>query len=137
MTDAPPGEAPSAPPGPRTIGPRVVAVLLFAMGLNALVQVPRFLPGWGDDPPALSALQALCATAGLGAGFGAWRRQAWAWIAALLYGLATGTMILSLGPLLGLSEGERKGLPLGATMVVALCACFAWYLRRTHRTATP
>lgn len=120
----------SETPATPTAGVRVVAVILTACGLNALVQVPRFVPGWGNDPVLLSALQALGAASGLSAGIAAWRGRAWAWVPALLYGAITGAMIASLGPLLDLDAEARAALPKSGAAVFALGAAMAWYLRR-------
>jgi hypothetical protein len=117
------------PAAPR-MGVRAVAVLLTACGLNALVQVPHSIPGWGNDPVLLSTLQALCAAAGLSAGIGAWRGRAWAWIPALLYGATTGAMIASLGPLLDLDAQARAALPMSGVAVFVVAGAMAWYLRR-------
>lgn len=109
----------------------MIAVLLTALGINALLQVPHFLPGWGSDPGLLSAQQAVCAITGLAAGLSAWRYRPWAWIATIAYGVVTGIMITTLGPLLDLNEEARASLPLGALLVLGVCGAFAWYLRRT------
>lgn len=120
---------PETPARP-AIGVRIVAVILTACGLNALVQVPHSIPGWGNDPVLLSALQALCAAAGLGAGVGAWRGRPWAWVPALLYGAVTGAMIASLGRLLDLDADARAALPASGAAVFVVGAAMAWYLRR-------
>jgi hypothetical protein len=120
----------SVSPAPPSLGVRIVAVILTACGLNALVQVPHFIPGWGSDPILLSGLQALCATAGLSAGIAAWRGRAWAWIPALLYGVITGAMIAALGPLLDLDAGARAALPMSGAVVVLVASAMAWYLWR-------
>jgi hypothetical protein len=127
---------PDTPPATSPIGPRLVAVLLFALGLNALAQVPQFLPGWGDDPPLLSLQQAAVGVAGLAAGYGAWRGRAWAWRVTALWAVLTGILIMSLPALLALPPESVNGIRAGAAVVIAIGAGCAWYLRRLSQPRT-
>lgn len=115
---------------PRRLGVRAIAVLLFALGLNALVQVPQFLPGWGNDPKLLSAEQLVVGLVGVTAGFAAWRHHASAWVLTIAWGVATCGMLLSLAPLLELEPEAAVGIRYGTLVIVGLTAWFAWYLRR-------
>jgi len=113
---------------------RVIAVLVFGMGLNALAQVPQFIEGWGGDPPLLSFEQFLVGAAGVHAGYLAWRDSAPAWIATLVWGALSAILVGTLGPVLELERDAWPGLYYGAAAILAIAACFSWYLRRAART---
>lgn len=129
--------APAAAAPPATTRPpvaaRVIAVLFFGLGLNALAQVLDFLPKWGGEPVLLCLEQAVCAATGLAAGYGAWIGRPWAWKAALANAVSTVIMLASLGPLLDLDAAAQRGTLFGASGVFVLCAALAWYLTRALR----
>jgi hypothetical protein len=106
------------------------AVLFAVLTLNAWVQVVFVALGRSDDPPALMALQTLVGATAAGAAWGSWTSARWAPAVALLYGIVTGAMLLSLGPLLALEPQARGGLWTGAAAVFAFALGSAWYLRR-------
>lgn len=118
-----------APVVPRRLGVRAIAVLLIALGINALSQVPQFLPAWGNDPASLSAEQFVVGIAGIAAGMTAWRHQASAWILAIVWGVLTCILLLSLPPLLELDAEAAVGIRYGAAVIVAVTALIALYLR--------
>ncbi len=120
--------APASASRPITV--RAIGVLLTALGINALVQVPQFLPGWGNDPWQLSLEQLLTGVAGVAAGVAAWRHRPTAWILTVVWGALTVLLLLSLPPLLELEPEAGAGIRYGSLVVVALTAWFAWYLRR-------
>lgn len=119
-----------APVAPRRLGVRSIAVLLVALGINALVQVPRFVPGWGNDPGLLSLEQLVVGLVGVTAGATAWRHRSSAWILTIAWGVATCILLLSLAPLLDLEPEAAVGIRYGTLVIVAITAWFAWYLRR-------
>ncbi len=118
------------------IGSRIVATVLLILCLNAWLQAARDLLGIDQNPRALMLLQLTSGAAALLGAIGSWRRRAWAPAPTVLYGVITGTMIIAVGPLLGLSAEERGGLPLGAGVVLATSLALAWYLRTITRTPT-
>lgn len=122
---------------PRATGRIVLAVLFALFGLNALVQVAMVLVGRSDDPAMLSALQTLVGVAGLAAALGSWRGDRWAPFAAVAYGVITGTMVASLGPLLQLEVEARPGLYVGGASVLGFGFVAAWYLRRSRPRRPP
>ncbi len=117
-------------------GARIAAVALFLLCVNSWVQVARDLLDVDSNPRALVALQLCSGAIALTAAIGSWLRRAWAPAATVLYGVVTGTMILAVGPLVGLSAEERRALPLGAGIVLAMALALAWYLRTITRTPT-
>lgn len=122
---------------PRATGRVVLAVLFALFGLNALAQVVLVLAGRSDDPAALSALQTLVGASGLAAALGSWRGDRWAPLAAVGYGVMTGTMVASLGPLLELDAEARPGLYVGGASVLGFGLFAAWYLRRSLARRVP
>ena len=131
MTDASPSPAPRA--AVRSRGAIALAVVFVLLAGNAWAQVVLVPFGRTDDPPALTALQAIIGATGVGAAWGSWRLARWAPAAALLHALATAGMLLSLGPLLDLPADARGGIRWGAGGMLLLGACAAWYLRRLRR----
>jgi hypothetical protein len=111
---------------------RVVLAAVFALlALNALVQAALVPLGHSDDPPALTALQAVVGAAAVAAAWGSWTGTRWAPWAALLYGLVTAGMLAALGPLVALDADARRGVWIGAAVMLAFGLWAAWYLRRT------
>jgi hypothetical protein len=131
MTDASIPAAPHAALRPR--GAIVLAVVFVLLAGNAWAQVVLVPFGRTDDPPALTALQAIVGATALAAAWGSWRVARWAPAAALLHALATAGMLLSLGPLLDLPADARGGIHWGAGGILLLGACAAWYMRRAVR----
>lgn len=117
------------PDTPRRLGVRAIAVLLTALGINALVQVPQFLPGWGNDPGLLSLEQLVTGVLGVAAGMSAWRHQSTAWVLAIVWGAMTCVLLLSLPPLLELDAEAAVGIRYGALVILAVTALIALYLR--------
>jgi len=118
------------PPG------RVALTVIFAaLALNAWAQVLLVPLGRTSDPLPLVVLQALIGASGLAAAWGSWTAARWAPAAALGYGLVTGGMLVTLGPLLDLPVDARPGLWTGAGAIVAGAGAAAWYLRRSRRSA--
>lgn len=115
---------------PRPRGRVALAVVFALLALNALAQVALVPLGSSDDPPPLTALQALIAAAGGAAAWGSWTGARWAPAAALLYGVVTAGMLAALEPLLALDAEARGGLLTGAAAVLLLALSAAWYLRR-------
>src|SRR3981081_4825784 len=110
---------------------RVMLSVVFALfALNAGVQV-AFVPlGRTGDPRALTLLQALIGTAAAVAAWGSWAGTRWAPWAALLYGLVTAGTLVALGPLLDLPADSRRGIWMGAAVIMVLAALSGWYLHR-------
>jgi hypothetical protein len=123
------------PSPPRPIGIIVVSALLLLLCLNAWTQVARDLFGVDRAPELLTILQACSGALALVTAAGAWNRRVWAPGTAILFGLVTGGMVLGLGPMLDMSEEQRKGIWVGALGLVAVSVAIAWYLRRMLRSA--
>ena len=122
----------------RPAGRVLLAAMFAAFALNALAQVALALTGRSSDPPMLTALQIAIGLAGTVAAWGCWTAARWVPVAALLYGVATAAMLLSLGPLLEVEDEARRGLWTGAVGVMGFSVASAWYLRRLSRGgATP
>lgn len=117
-------------------GRRVLAVVFAALTVNAWGQVILALMGRAGDPPMLVALQLLIGATGAAAAWGAWTGARWTPAASLAYGLVTAGMLVALGPLVDVEPDARRGLWLGAAIVLALSVAAAWYLRRTARGAS-
>ncbi len=117
----------------RSAGTIAIAVILVLLSVNAIHQSVGALVGWNTDPPLLTAFQFASGTSALAAAIGTWRRARWAPSLALVYGVVTGIMIASLGPLLDLDENARAGLPFGAAIVVLIGIALAFLIRRTQR----
>lgn len=126
----------SEPVRRRGAGTIVIAVILVLLCVNAIIQAIGTLIGWNNDPPLLTAFQFAAGGSALCAAVGTWRRERWAPAMAVAYGIITGIMIASLGPLLELDEQARAGLPLGAAIVVLIGGALAWGIRRTQRTTS-
>ena len=108
----------------------IVAVVFLLFGLNAFAQMAATLFGSGGDPLLLVLLQTLVGAAGIATAIGAWRARPWAAASALAYGVITGGMIISLGPMLDLEADARPGLLVGGITVLLIGVAAAWYLRR-------
>ncbi len=109
---------------------RIIVATLFAIsGVNQLVQVPGEFLGDGALP-TLGALHIAAGVPGLATAWGCWFATRWAWVAALCWGAATATLILSLEHLLRLPANESQGFLPAALIVAALALLAAWYLRR-------
>lgn len=121
------------PPRRGRIGAPIVAVIFGACWLNAWLQAGRDLVGIDSNPMPLTLLQLVSGAAALAATLGAWTRRPWAPVAAVLYGIVTGIMIIAVGPLLGLAAEERQALPAGAAAILVTALVLAWYLRRITR----
>lgn len=115
-------------------GPRVAAVVLFLLSVNALAQAVRWAFGWDQNPAVLGVEQTLSGISAIVAAVGAWRLHRWSARWAALYGAVTGTMIATLGPVLDMPANERSGLWIGASVVVVVAGGIAWYL---HRALAP
>lgn len=118
---------PAAPP---RVGPRAAAVLLCLLAVNALAQGARWTLGLDDQPVVLGLEQWVSGLVALAAAVQAWRlhHTAAAWTA--LYAILLGTLLGTLGPVLGLDADERRGVLTGAAAVVLLLLAIAFYLRR-------
>ncbi len=116
---------------------RAIAVLLGFFALNAGVQVVAALGGWSKDPPLLILLQIACTAVAAAAMVGAWRLRPWSRVAAVLYGLVTGGMIVSLGPILELGPEAQGGLNAGGGMVVLIGLAMSWGLHWALGPAAP
>jgi hypothetical protein len=113
---------------------RIVLTAVFGLlALNAWAQVVFVPLGRSDDPPLLTAWQALVGAAGAAAAWGSWAAARWAPAAAVAYGVTTAGMLVALGPMLGLEAAARGGLWAGAAVLLALGIGSAWYLRRIIR----
>jgi peptidoglycan/LPS O-acetylase OafA/YrhL len=117
----------------RSRGRTILAVAFALLAANAWAQVALVALGHSDDPGALTTLQALIGLSAVAAAWGSWAGRRWAPGAAVAYGLITGGMIASLGPLLDLEPDARGGLWVGGAAVLVLAIGCAWYLRRTTR----
>ena len=118
-------------PAPRRpIGPYLLTAFFAFLALNAGVQVVLPVLGRSGDPPLLVALQALVTATGVSAAAGSWRRARWSPAAALVHGIATAAMLLSLPPILDMAPDARGGIQVGAAVMIGIGAGAAWYLRR-------
>ena len=117
---------------PRRSRGRTVLVVVFALlGLSAWWQVVGDVLDRSNEPPILTGWQVLVGAMALGAAWGSWRGARWAPVFALLYGAITGAMIASLPPILDLPAESRRGLWLGAAIVLAFGIWSAWWMRRS------
>ena len=114
---------------PRRLSVRIIAIVMFAGGLNALLQVPQFLPRFGSDPALLSLQQAWCGVVGLWAAVAGWKHRANAWIPTLAYGVLTAVLIISLGRLLELDAAAAKALWVPAVVILVVVGGAAAFLR--------
>lgn len=114
----------------RSVGRIACAVVFALLALNAWAQVVLALATDPDDLPVLTILQALVGAAAAAAAWGSWSVARWAPVASLLYGLVTAGMLISLEPMLDLGAEARRGLWLGAGIVLLFGLWAAWYLRR-------
>lgn len=119
----------------RGAGTIILSFVFVLLAANALVQGLGALVGWRDDPTRLIAFQLASGSTALAAASGTWRGARWAPYVAAAYGVITAVMIASLGPMLGLDDAERAGLPAGAAAVFLVALCLAWGIRRTQRVA--
>lgn len=117
----------------------MLTVIFTLLALNAWAQVVLVLLRRSDDPPALTALQAMIGVAGGAAAQGSWTLERWAPAAAVLHALSTAGMLVALEPLLDLARDARGGLWLGAAVALLFGIWAAWYLRRelARRIAAP
>ena len=115
----------------RSRGRTVLAVVFALLALSAWWQVVNDLMDRSNEPPVLTGWQVLVGAAGAAAAWGGWKGARWAPAFALLYGVIAGAMVASLGPLLDLPPESRKGLWLGAALVITFGAWSAWWLRRS------
>ena len=107
---------------------RAIAVFLGLLALNAGVQVVAALGGWSDDPLLLIVLQGACTGVAVAGTVGAWQLRPWSRLAAVLYGLVAGGMIISLGPMLDLGAEAQGGLNAGGGMVMLIGLAMSWGL---------
>ena len=115
----------------RSVGRTILAFLFAAASLNALAQVALVPLGRSSDPAALVALQIAVGVSGAAAAWGSWATTVWAPVAALLYGMATATLIVALESVLDLGPEARGGLWVAAAGILVFAALAAWYLRRS------
>jgi len=115
-----------------------LAVLFVFLGLNALGQAAAKVTGDSDDPVILTVLQTLVGACGLAAAVGCWRAARWTPLAALAYGVVTGGMVASLGPMLDLDPEARRGVVMGGVSILVFSVAIAWWVRRViHRSGNP
>jgi hypothetical protein len=116
----------------RSLGRVLVAVVSALLGLVALGQMMRILVGQAGDSRVLAVFQAAMGITAIAVAVGSWRGARWAPVAALIYGVITASMLLSLSPLLNLPPEARGGLASGAASVFGASLWAAWYLRRAR-----
>ncbi len=108
----------------------IVALLYVATSISQLHQFPG--EAFGDEGlPELAAFHAASGLASLSTAVGLWLGFRWSWLLSLLWGAITSALVLSLPRLLGLSEAESQGMPIGAGVISTLAIVGAWYLYRT------
>ncbi len=125
---------PPVAPHPRRIGLTIVSI---AFALLCLVQwgtVVRVALGFDYEPRLLVLLKLLSGAAAYAAAVATVRRRPWAATAALIFGIVTATLILSVGPLVGLDPAARRGLIPGALSMLLIGTGLALYLRSALRT---
>jgi hypothetical protein len=125
------------PPARRPVGLVVIAVLFALSALSDAVQVTPLLQGGDDDPLALSMLHLAGAITAGAVAVGSWRRARWAPAAAIAWTAVVVTLLVTLGPLLGLPAEARPGLWTSAAAVALVGAGVTWYLRRRVRQSPP
>ncbi len=129
MSPEPNAPAP-VPARPRRILLRIVTVFVGLLGVNALLQIRESFAPYGDSPMLLAGEQLIVGILGLTAAVGAWRLRPWAWKPALGWGVATGILVATLGPVLQLEPDERGGLLFGGFTTFVIGAVIALYFRR-------
>ncbi len=109
----------------------MLAVVFAALGVAGWVEL--FTNIVHHDLLALIAFHAVIAIAASAVAVGSWTMARWTLIAALVYGVATAGLLLSLPPLLKLDPSAGGGLRAGAAIILAFSLWIAWYLRRSSR----
>lgn len=111
-----------------------IAVLFLLVSLNAWMQAAQEAMGRSDETLALTLLQVLVGATAMAAAYGSWSGARWAPWAALAWGMVTAGLILALDPLLDLGAEARRGLRIGAVVVLLLGCAAGWFL---HRALAP
>jgi putative Ca2+/H+ antiporter (TMEM165/GDT1 family) len=117
----------------RSRGRAVLAVIFTLFALSAWWQVVQDLAGGNDSPRLLTLLQAVIGAIAVATAWGSWIGARWAPLFALLYGVITGGMVASLGPILDLPAASRNGLWSGGAIIFLFGLWSAWWLRRSLR----
>ena len=120
-------------PRRRPVGRTVLAVVFALLGLSAWWQVVGDLMDRSNEPLTVTGLQVIVGATALATAWGSWVGARWAPVLALLYGVITGGMVASLGPLLDLPADARQGLWTGAAVILVFSLLCAWWLRRSLR----
>lgn len=115
----------------------VQAVVFGLLALNAWAQAASILLGRSDDPPVLAGLQFLVGAAGAATAWGIWSQAAWAWIAAIAYGVVTAGMLLMLPSLIALPAEALTGIRSGAAVVMIFALLCAAYVYRAAGSSSP
>ncbi|MDH5233456.1 MAG: hypothetical protein OEW77_00755 [Gemmatimonadota bacterium] len=129
MTDPAPGAPAGTAPRSR-VGLKVVALLMFFLGVNALAQAVRLALGFDTGPLLLTLWQVACGLLALLAAAGTWLGARWAAELIVVYGVFTGAMIASLRSMLAIDAEAGSGLLVAGAAAVAVCALLAWYVAR-------
>lgn len=113
--------------GLRTTLRAAIAILFTISGGTQLAQLAAQLvaeqPHW-----ARVGFHFVCGSAGMATAFAAWKAPRWGWIAALFWGAATATLLLSLHAMKLVSAEEAASMPTAAFSVVVVATLTAWYL---------
>jgi hypothetical protein len=117
----------------RPTGRIVLAVVFVVLGLSAWWQVVNDFTGGSDEPRILTGLQVIIGAIAGATAWGSWVGARWAPAVALLYGVITGGMVVSLGPMLDLPAESRSGLWMGGAIILVFALFSAWWLRRSLR----
>jgi O-antigen ligase len=113
----------------------VLSVLYVLLAVNGLGQALLAVLPHASEPRALAVMQLVVGTLASAVAWGCWRMRRWTSFAAIAYGIATGAMIASLGPLLDLPPEARGGLWVGAVTVLLFGLLTAWLVRRASVAA--
>lgn len=108
----------------------LVSVIYAVLALGAWRQAVLAALPHASQPRMLGAVQLVVGTLAAAVAWGCWRRRRWAGPVAIVYGIATGGMIASLGPMLDLPSDARRGLWTGAAAVFLFGVATAWLVRR-------
>jgi len=107
----------------------IQSVVFGLLAINASWEVVTAVFGAEDDPTPLVMMQCVVCIVAAATAWGIWRQAAWAWKAAIAYGVVTAGMLLTLPLLLELPAEARSGIWGGAAGIMLFAVLCAVWLR--------